>query len=114
MQIGVGFTPFETRSDVVVRIAQRADERGLDFVGVAEGWTYDALIVLAEIALQTSRIQIGSMVVNVLGERPRRSHSARRAFSDVLGVDSCSASAPGVRRLPRVFTVWRGAGPSPG
>jgi alkanesulfonate monooxygenase SsuD/methylene tetrahydromethanopterin reductase-like flavin-dependent oxidoreductase (luciferase family) len=70
MQIGVGFTPFETRSDVVVRIAQRADERGLDFVGVAEGWTYDALIVLAEIALETSRIQLGSMVVNVLGRSP--------------------------------------------
>lgn len=70
MEIGVGFTPFETRSDVVVRIAQRADERGLDFVGVAEGWTYDALIVLAEIALQTSRIQIGSMVINALGRTP--------------------------------------------
>ena len=70
MGIGVGLTPFETRSDVVVRIAQLADERGLDFVGVAEGWTYDSLIVLAEIALRTSRIRLGSIVLNVLGRTP--------------------------------------------
>jgi alkanesulfonate monooxygenase SsuD/methylene tetrahydromethanopterin reductase-like flavin-dependent oxidoreductase (luciferase family) len=70
MPVGVGFTPFETRTDVVVRVAKRADELGLDFVGVAEGWTYDSFVLLAEIALQTSRIKIGSRVVSVLGRTP--------------------------------------------
>lgn len=70
MRIGVGFTPFETRSDVALRVAKRADEIGIDHVGVAEGWTYDAFILLAEIALQTSRIQLGSIVVSVLGRTP--------------------------------------------
>ena len=37
MRVGVGFTPFETRADVVVRLAGRADELGLDRVEVAEG-----------------------------------------------------------------------------
>jgi alkanesulfonate monooxygenase SsuD/methylene tetrahydromethanopterin reductase-like flavin-dependent oxidoreductase (luciferase family) len=98
MQFGVGFTPFETRSDVVLRIAQRADERGLDFVGVAEGWTYDALIVLAEIALRTSRIQIGSMVVNALGRTP-----ATIALG-AAGLQRCSGGR---------FTLGIGAGSPP-
>jgi alkanesulfonate monooxygenase SsuD/methylene tetrahydromethanopterin reductase-like flavin-dependent oxidoreductase (luciferase family) len=55
LPVGVGFTPFETRSDVILTVARRADELGLDFVGIAEGWTYDALILLAELALQTER-----------------------------------------------------------
>jgi hypothetical protein len=37
VEIGVGFTPFDTRADVVVRVAARADELGLARVSVAEG-----------------------------------------------------------------------------
>jgi alkanesulfonate monooxygenase SsuD/methylene tetrahydromethanopterin reductase-like flavin-dependent oxidoreductase (luciferase family) len=98
MEIGVGFTPFETRSDVVVRVAQHADRCGLDFVGVAEGWTHDALIVLAEIALQTSRIGIGSGVINVLGRTP-----ATIALG-AAGLQRCSGGR---------FTLGVGAGSPP-
>ena len=46
MGLGVAFTPFETRTDVIVRVAIKADEAGLDRVGVAEGWTHDSTILL--------------------------------------------------------------------
>jgi alkanesulfonate monooxygenase SsuD/methylene tetrahydromethanopterin reductase-like flavin-dependent oxidoreductase (luciferase family) len=70
MQVGIGFTPFETRSDVIVRLGARADALGLDRVDVAEGWTQDALIQIAELAQRTSRIGLGTSVVSAWGRTP--------------------------------------------
>jgi alkanesulfonate monooxygenase SsuD/methylene tetrahydromethanopterin reductase-like flavin-dependent oxidoreductase (luciferase family) len=70
MRLGVGFTPFETRTDVIVRVACHAEEIGLDRVDVAEGWTHDSLIVLAEIAARTSRIGLGTSIISVWGRTP--------------------------------------------
>jgi alkanesulfonate monooxygenase SsuD/methylene tetrahydromethanopterin reductase-like flavin-dependent oxidoreductase (luciferase family) len=70
MQVGIGFTPFETRSDVIVRLGARADALGLDRVDVAEGWTHDALIQIAELAQRTSRIGLGTSVVSAWGRTP--------------------------------------------
>jgi alkanesulfonate monooxygenase SsuD/methylene tetrahydromethanopterin reductase-like flavin-dependent oxidoreductase (luciferase family) len=70
MRLGVGFTPFETRTDVIVRVARHAEEIGLDRVDVAEGWTHDSMIVLAEIAARTSRIGIGTSIISVWGRTP--------------------------------------------
>ena len=53
MRLGVGFTPFETRADVILRLGARADDLGLDRVEVAEGWTHDSMILLAELAVRT-------------------------------------------------------------
>jgi alkanesulfonate monooxygenase SsuD/methylene tetrahydromethanopterin reductase-like flavin-dependent oxidoreductase (luciferase family) len=70
MRLGVGFTPFETRTDVIVRMAGHAEDIGLDRVDVAEGWTHDSLIVLAELAARTSRIDLGTSIISVWGRTP--------------------------------------------
>jgi alkanesulfonate monooxygenase SsuD/methylene tetrahydromethanopterin reductase-like flavin-dependent oxidoreductase (luciferase family) len=70
MRVGVGFTPFETRTDVIVRVAAHAEDVGLDRVDVAEGWTHDSLIVLAELAARTSRIGLGTSIISVWGRTP--------------------------------------------
>src|SRR5512132_1420876 len=70
MRVGIAFTPFETRTDVIVRLATRADELGLDRVEVAEGWTHDSMILLAELALRTSRIDLGTSVISAWGRTP--------------------------------------------
>jgi alkanesulfonate monooxygenase SsuD/methylene tetrahydromethanopterin reductase-like flavin-dependent oxidoreductase (luciferase family) len=70
MRVGVAFTPFETRTDVIVRLATRADDVGLDRVEVAEGWTHDSMILLAELALRTSRIDLGTSVISAWGRTP--------------------------------------------
>ncbi|HEY6759112.1 MAG TPA: LLM class flavin-dependent oxidoreductase [Baekduia sp.] len=67
---GIAFTPFETRADVIRRLALRAEDAGLDRVDVAEGWTHDAMVVVAELALRTSRIELGTMVVSAWGRTP--------------------------------------------
>jgi len=70
MSVGIAFTPFETRVDVMVRLAVQADELGLDRVSVAEGWTHDSTVVLAEMATRTSRIGLATSVASVWGRSP--------------------------------------------
>jgi alkanesulfonate monooxygenase SsuD/methylene tetrahydromethanopterin reductase-like flavin-dependent oxidoreductase (luciferase family) len=70
MRVGIAFTPFETRTDVIFRLAARADDLGLDRVDVAEGWTHDSMILLAEIAQRTTRIGIGTSVISSWGRTP--------------------------------------------
>ena len=70
MGLGVGFTPFETRTDVIARVTSHAEDIGLDRVDVAEGWTHDSLILLAELAARTSRIALGTSIISVWGRTP--------------------------------------------
>lgn len=70
MNVAVGITPMETRRDVVLRLADRAEELGYSAFNVAEGWGFDAGVLLAEIATRTSRIELGTGVLNVWGRSP--------------------------------------------
>lgn len=67
---GVALTPMETRREVIVRAAQRADELGYEVFSVPEGWGMDSTLVLAEIALCTKRIRLLSGVLSVWGRTP--------------------------------------------
>ncbi len=67
MSIAVGLTPLETRRDVVLHVADRAESLGYDAFFLAEGWGHDASVLLAEVATRTSRIRIGTGVLNVWG-----------------------------------------------
>jgi alkanesulfonate monooxygenase SsuD/methylene tetrahydromethanopterin reductase-like flavin-dependent oxidoreductase (luciferase family) len=96
--IGVGFVPFETRTGVIARLATQADEAGLASVGVAEGWTYDSTILLAELAQKTSRIGLGASVLSVWGRSP-----ATIALA-ATGLQRCSGGR---------FTLGIGAGSPP-
>jgi alkanesulfonate monooxygenase SsuD/methylene tetrahydromethanopterin reductase-like flavin-dependent oxidoreductase (luciferase family) len=65
--LGVGLTPLETRRDVVLHVAVRAEQLGYDSFHVPEGWGYDASVLLTEVALRTSTIRLGTGVINVWG-----------------------------------------------
>jgi alkanesulfonate monooxygenase SsuD/methylene tetrahydromethanopterin reductase-like flavin-dependent oxidoreductase (luciferase family) len=68
--IGVAVTPMETRREVIVHLAQRAEALGYTSFSVAEGWGHDAFALLAEIAIRTTTLRIGANVVNVWGRSP--------------------------------------------
>ena len=70
MPVSIGFTPFETRADVILRIADLSDRLGIERVEVAEGWTHDSTILLAQIASRAERIGIGTAVISVWGRTP--------------------------------------------
>jgi alkanesulfonate monooxygenase SsuD/methylene tetrahydromethanopterin reductase-like flavin-dependent oxidoreductase (luciferase family) len=69
-RLGVGLTPLETRREVVLHVATRAEQLGYDVFYLAEGWGHDAGVLLAEVAIRTSRIQLGTGVLNVWGRSP--------------------------------------------
>jgi alkanesulfonate monooxygenase SsuD/methylene tetrahydromethanopterin reductase-like flavin-dependent oxidoreductase (luciferase family) len=83
--LAVGITPVETRRDVMVRVAVRAEQLGYAAVAVAEGWGQDVSVVLTEIALSTSRIQIGTGVLNVWGRSPAGIAMLATSLADVSG-----------------------------
>jgi alkanesulfonate monooxygenase SsuD/methylene tetrahydromethanopterin reductase-like flavin-dependent oxidoreductase (luciferase family) len=68
--LAVGLTPMETRRHVVLHVATRAEELGYTAFSVGEGWGHDASVLLAEVALRTSRIRLGTGVLNVWGRSP--------------------------------------------
>lgn len=49
----------------VLRAAQLADDLGYDSFWIAEAWGYAAFPLLAEIAVKTKRIKLGTAIVNV-------------------------------------------------
>ena len=50
--LAVGLTPLETRRDVVLHLADRAEALGYDAFFLAEGWAHDASVLLTEVALR--------------------------------------------------------------
>ena len=70
MTVAVGVTPMETRREVVLRLADLAEDLGYSAFTLAEGWGYDAGVLLAEVATRTSRIELGTGVLNVWGRSP--------------------------------------------
>lgn len=68
--VGIAFTPFEDRFEVIERAAVLAEARGLDAVGVAEAMTLAAPIVLARLAERTERIGLVTGVLSVWGRTP--------------------------------------------
>ncbi len=54
----------------VLRYAQEADELGYHSFWMPEGWAYEAFSLLAEIAVHTKNIQLGTGVVNVFSRSP--------------------------------------------
>src|SRR3954447_16532413 len=78
--LAVGLTPLETRREVVLHVAVRAEELGYDAFALAEGWGHDAGVLLAEVATRTSRIRIGTGVLNVWG----RTHASMAMLATSL------------------------------
>jgi alkanesulfonate monooxygenase SsuD/methylene tetrahydromethanopterin reductase-like flavin-dependent oxidoreductase (luciferase family) len=68
--VGVGITPFHTDEEASIRLASRAEELGYSRFGAAEGWTHDAVVLLARIAAATSRIGLATTVLSVWSRTP--------------------------------------------
>ncbi len=85
MNVAIGVTPMETRRAVVLRLAVLAEELGYTAFQVAEGWGYDAGVLLTEIATRTSRIGLGTGVLNVWGRSPASIAMLATSLQEVSG-----------------------------
>jgi alkanesulfonate monooxygenase SsuD/methylene tetrahydromethanopterin reductase-like flavin-dependent oxidoreductase (luciferase family) len=112
--LAVSMTPLESRRDVVLHVAERAEELGYDAFFLAEGWGYDAGVLLAEVATRTRTVQIGTGILNVWGRSAAgvaMLASSLASVSDgrfVLGLGSGSPSlAEGLHDVEFVAPVAR-------
>jgi alkanesulfonate monooxygenase SsuD/methylene tetrahydromethanopterin reductase-like flavin-dependent oxidoreductase (luciferase family) len=69
-RVGVGVTPFHVDAAATIRLAVRAEELGYARFGTAEGWTQDAVVLLAQIAGVTSRIRLATAVLPIWSRTP--------------------------------------------
>ena len=64
-RVALSLMPLENRRDVLVSTAIAADRLGYDGYYLPETWAYDTTIVLAEAALKTARIGLGTGILGV-------------------------------------------------
>jgi alkanesulfonate monooxygenase SsuD/methylene tetrahydromethanopterin reductase-like flavin-dependent oxidoreductase (luciferase family) len=69
-RVGAGVTPFQSDADATIRLAVAAEQLGYARFGSAEGWTHDAVVLLAQIATVTSRIGLATAVLPVWSRTP--------------------------------------------
>ena len=68
--LNLGYAPPGTNPAELVPLAQEAERLGFDSVWAAEAWGTDAVSVLAFIAARTSRINVGSAIMQIPGRTP--------------------------------------------
>ena len=84
-RLAVGLTPMETRRDVVLHLAERAEALGYDAFFVAEGWGHDAGVLLTEITTRTHRITIGTGILNIWGRTAATIPMLATSLTEVTG-----------------------------
>ncbi|HEX3175859.1 MAG TPA: LLM class flavin-dependent oxidoreductase [Methylomirabilota bacterium] len=65
LRIGVSVMPLENRREALVDLATAADRRGYDAFMLPETWAYDVTVLLAEAAVKTRRITLGTCILGV-------------------------------------------------
>jgi alkanesulfonate monooxygenase SsuD/methylene tetrahydromethanopterin reductase-like flavin-dependent oxidoreductase (luciferase family) len=64
-RLAVSVMPLENRRETLIHIAGAAERLGYEAFLLPETWAHDTIVVLAEAALRTQRIRIGSGVLGV-------------------------------------------------
>src|SRR5881392_3988129 len=68
--LNLGYAPPGTNPADLVPLAQRAEELGYDSAWAAEAWGTDAVSVLAWLAAVTTKIKIGSAILQIPARTP--------------------------------------------
>src|SRR5256885_3622698 len=63
--MGVSLSPLETRRDVLIALATDADRLGYEAFCLPETWAYDVTVLLAEAAVKTKHITLGTGILGV-------------------------------------------------
>jgi alkanesulfonate monooxygenase SsuD/methylene tetrahydromethanopterin reductase-like flavin-dependent oxidoreductase (luciferase family) len=66
----IGFTGGRAERAEVVERVKIAEDLGVESVWVAEAWGRDAFSILTQLALATTKIQLGTAIVNVFSRTP--------------------------------------------
>lgn len=93
-RIAVSVMPLENRREALIGLATAADRLGYDGFYLPETWAYDITVLLAEVALRTERIGLGTGILGVW---------SRSAATIAMAASTLSATSS------RRFTLGLGA-----
>jgi alkanesulfonate monooxygenase SsuD/methylene tetrahydromethanopterin reductase-like flavin-dependent oxidoreductase (luciferase family) len=106
--------PLENRRDVLLSLATAADRLGYDGYFLPETWAYDTTVLLAEAAVKTERIALGTGILSVWNRSAATIAMAAATLASVSGgrfVLGLGASTPqlteGLHDLPYTAPVRR-------
>ena len=114
LRIGVSVMPLENRREALVDLAIGADRRGYDAFMLPETWVYDITVVLAEAAVKTERIALGTCILGVWNRSAATIAMAARTLASVsngrfvLGLGASTPQlAEGLHDVPFVAPIGR-------
>jgi len=84
-RLGVSIMPLDNRRDVLVGTATAADARGWDGFFLPETWAYDITVLLAEAAVRTQRIVLGTGIASVWGRSAGTLAMASATLASISG-----------------------------
>lgn len=99
VSLGVTFPPLETRREVILETALKAEALGYEAFFVAEAWGLDATVLLAEIATKTERITLGTAVLNAWTRSAATLAMAAAGLSELSGGRFVLGLGAGTREL---------------
>lgn len=68
--LSVSLMPLETRHDVILHVALKAEDLGYEGLMMPETWSYDMTVLLTEIVMKTTRLRVGTGVMSMWGRSP--------------------------------------------
>lgn len=85
LRIGVSVMPFENRRDALVGLAVAADRLGYDAFMLPETWAFDVTVLMAEAAMKTGRITLGTCILGVWNRSAATIAMAARTLASMSG-----------------------------
>ena len=83
--LAVSLMPLETRREAILRAATGADRLGYDGFFLPETWAHDTTVLLAEAAVRTTQIRLGSCILGVWGRSAATIAMAASTLHDISG-----------------------------
>ena len=113
-RVAVSVMPLENRREVLLSLATAADRLGYDGYFLPETWAYDTTVLLAEAAVKTERITLGTGILSVWSRSAATIAMAAATLASISGrrfVLGLGASTPqlteGLHDLPFAAPVPR-------
>ncbi len=83
MSVAVSLMPLENRRETLLHLAVGADRRGYDGFFLPETWAHDTTVLLAEAAVRTERVGLGTGVLSIWSRSPGQIAMAAATLHDV-------------------------------
>jgi alkanesulfonate monooxygenase SsuD/methylene tetrahydromethanopterin reductase-like flavin-dependent oxidoreductase (luciferase family) len=81
--LGVSVMPLDNRREALIGVAATAEQLGYDAYLLPETWAHDVTVLMAEIAIRTTRISLGTGILGVWGRSAGTLAMAAASLSEV-------------------------------